>query len=207
NLAIHGGLTQLVTTEAEFAIHTARTAGDFAAIAHPRGACVTRQRLQRKARFVTLFVGLRLVVDDRLEGGALGGEFLHRLGTLHLAIDQGELRHLFTSVAEREVEGRQQRLGFLVGLGRRRDADVQPSHGVDLVVFDLGEDDLFLHADVVVAPAIEGPARYAAEVTHPRERDRDQAVEELVHPLAAQGDHASDRIAFADLETGDRLAG
>src|SRR5690606_16610528 len=86
------------------------------------------------------------------------------------------------------------------------DADVQPSHGVDLVVFDLGEDDLFLHADVVVAATVEGAARHAAEVADARERDRNQAIEELVHPFAAQGDHAADRVALADLEAGDRLA-
>src|SRR5690606_41058643 len=88
DLAVHGGLTQLVTTEAEFAIHTARTAGDLAAIAHPRRARVARQRLQRKTRLVALFVGLRLVVDDRLQGGTPGGELLHRAGALHLAVDQ-----------------------------------------------------------------------------------------------------------------------
>src|SRR5690606_21322640 len=82
-----------------------------------------------------------------------------------------------------------------------------PSHGVDLVVFDLGEDDLFLHADVVVPATVERAARHAAEVAHPGEGDRHQAIEELVHPPAAQGDHAPDGIALADLEARDRLAG
>ena len=68
-----------------------------------------------------------------------------------------------------------------------------PAQRVDLVVLDLGEDDLFLDADVVVAAAVEGAAGDAAEVAHARHRDGHQAVEELVHARAAQRHHAADR--------------
>src|SRR5690606_17387261 len=106
------------------------------------------------------------------------------------------------SVAERELERRKQRLRFLVVFRRRRDADVQAAHRVDLVVIDFGEDDLFLHPEVVVPTAIEGLARDAAKVAHPRQRDGDETIEELPHALATQGHHAADRIARTDLEAG-----
>src|SRR5690606_5193170 len=111
------------------------------------------------------------------------------------------------SVAEREVEGLEQRLGFLVGLGRGGDGDIHATDGVDGVEVDLGEDDLLLDAHVEVAPAIERTRRDAAEVAHAGQRNVDQAVQELVHPGAAQGHFAADRPAVADLEAGDRDAG
>src|SRR5688572_28631739 len=77
------------------------------------------------------------------------------------------------SVAERELELRQQRLALGVGRSAGRDRDVHPADLVDLVVLDLGEDDLLLDAHVVVAPAVEALAGNAAEVAHARQRDRD----------------------------------
>src|SRR4051794_28553769 len=53
--------------------------------------------------------------------------------------------------AERHAEGLEQRVGLGVGLGARRDRDVEASDRVDLVVVDLGEDDLLAQADGVVA--------------------------------------------------------
>src|SRR4029079_12805745 len=77
-----------------------------------------------------------------------------------------------TSVSERELEAGEQRLCFVVGLRGRRDADVQPTQRVDLVVVDFGENDLLFHTDVVVATAIECAARHATEVAHTRQRNR-----------------------------------
>lgn len=89
---------------------------------------------------VTFFVGLRLVVDDRLQFGALGGILVSQLGALDITIDEGEFSHVISPlVTEREAEGRQQRLGFVVSLGGGGDADVQPTQRVDLVVFDFGK--------------------------------------------------------------------
>src|ERR1700758_1806818 len=68
-----------------------------------------------------------------------------------------------TSVSERELEAGEQSLCFVVGLRSCRDADVQPTQCVDLVVIDFGENDLLFHTDVVVAPAVERTARHAAE--------------------------------------------
>src|SRR4029077_16422201 len=115
------------------------------------------------------------------------------------------LAMLVPSVLEREAERRQQRPCLVVGFRRGGDGDVHAPQRVDLVVVDLGEDDLLLEAEVVVAPAVEGPVRHAAEVADPRHRDVHQAIEELVHARAAQRHHAAHRVVGADLEVGDRL--
>src|SRR5690349_3632583 len=110
----------------------------------------------------------------------------------------------FPSVLEREAERGKQRARFVVGLGSGVDGDVHPADGIDLVVLDLRKDDLFLHAERVVAAAVEGAVRHAAEVADARDRDVHQAVEELVHASAAQRDHAAHRKVGAHLEVGDR---
>src|SRR5690606_19177169 len=103
-------------------------------------------------------------------------------------------------------ERRQQSLGFVVVLRGGRDADVQPTDRVDLVVLDFRENDLFLDADVVVAATVKRTTIDTAEVTHAGQRDSDEAVQEFVHANATQGHHATDGHVFADLETGDGLA-
>src|SRR3569623_713628 len=106
------------------------------------------------------------------------------------------------SVAEREAEGFQQRLGFFVGLGGGGNGDIYATHRVDRVEVDFREDDLFLDTEVVVATAIEGATGHTAEVAGTRQRDIDQAIQEFPHVGAAQGDLAADRPAGADLERG-----
>src|SRR6185295_11867565 len=75
------------------------------------------------------------------------------------------------SVLEREAERGEQRSRLVVGLRRGGDSDVHPPQNVDLVVVDLGEDDLFLEAQAVVAAAVEGAVRHAAEVADARHGD------------------------------------
>src|SRR5260221_464563 len=111
-----------------------------------------------------------------------------------------------SSVLEREAERGEQCARLVVGLRRGGDGDVHAAQGIDLVVIDLGEDDLFLEAEVVVAAAVERAVRHAAEVTDARHRDVHQAVEELVHARAAQRHHAAHREVGAHLEVGDRFA-
>src|SRR4026208_1422876 len=57
------------------------------------------------------------------------------------------------SVLEREAERREQRARLVVGSRRGGDGDVHSPQGVDLVVLDLGENDLLLEAEAVVAAA------------------------------------------------------
>jgi hypothetical protein len=58
-------------------------------------------------------------------------------------------------LAERELEGFQQRLAFGIVLGAGGDGDVHTAHGVDLFVLDFRKDDLLGDAEVVIALAIE----------------------------------------------------
>src|SRR4051812_22143527 len=108
---------------------------------------------------------------------------------------------------ERHAERLEQRERLGVRRRRRRDRDVEAAHLVDRVVIDLGEDDLLPDAHAVVPATVEGARIEAAEVAQPRNRDRDEAVDELVRALAAQRDRQTDGHALAQLERGDRLAG
>src|ERR1700712_3015587 len=110
------------------------------------------------------------------------------------------------SVPEREFKGGEQSFRFVVGLCGGRDADVHAAQRVNLVIFDLRENDLFLDTDIVVAATVERTAIHTTEVTHARQGHGDETIEEFVHAGTAQGDHRTDRITFADLETSDSFA-
>src|SRR4030095_2263782 len=103
-------------------------------------------------------------------------------------------------LAEREIEGIEQGLSLLVVLRRRGDRDVHAPELVDLVVLDLGEDDLFLDAQAEVATAVEAARVDAAEVPDAGDRDRDETIEELPHALAAQRHLRADGEVLANLE-------
>src|SRR5436190_12835677 len=94
-----------------------------------------------------------------------------------------------------------------VVLGCGRDRDVEAADRVDVVVVDLREDDLLADSEREAASSVEGTCAQAAEVANPRQRDRDQAVEELPHAGAAQRYAHADRHPLAQLETRDRLTG
>src|SRR5262245_1182928 len=113
---------------------------------------------------------------------------------------------ILASLPEREVECGQQRARLVVGLGGRANRDVHAPDIRRLVVVDLRENDVLLDADGVVAAAVEALRIEAAEVTHARQRDRDQPIEELVHASLSQRHLAADRLAVAQLVGGDRLA-
>src|SRR5215469_14202215 len=79
------------------------------------------------------------------------------------------------SVGERHVEAFEQGFGFGVRSRRRDDDDVHPANVANLVVIDLGEDELLFEAERVVAAAVEALARDAAEVAHARQGDVHEA--------------------------------
>src|SRR3954463_10562971 len=109
--------------------------------------------------------------------------------------------------AERETEGAQQGAALVVGGARGDDGDVHPADGVDLVVIDLREDQLLGDAERVVTPAVERPRVEPSEVADAGDGHAHEAVVELPHTVTAQGDLGADRVALAELETGDRLLG
>src|SRR5258708_306257 len=122
--------------------------------------------------------------------------------------DQAELRHLATPLAgaERHPKRLEQGPSLFVRLGAGHDRDLEAAEPVDLVVLDLREHELLLEAERVVAPAVEAPLRDPLEVADARERDRDELLEEVPHPRAAQRHLQADRHADAQPEVGDGLA-
>src|SRR5271166_1872554 len=108
---------------------------------------------------------------------------------------------------EREAELPQQRSPFVIGRGRGDDGDVHAPRPIDRVHVDLVENRLLGQPERVVPRAVELLGRQPPEVTDTRQRDRDQPVEELPHPVAAQRHPRTDRHALTQLELGDRLAG
>src|ERR1700716_659412 len=93
---------------------------------------------------------------------------------------------------ERHAEQLEQAPAFLVRPGGGDDRDFEAARFVNLVVIDLGEDELFAQAKGEVAPPVERTARYAAEVTRARQCGVHQSIEELPHALAAERDHHPD---------------
>src|SRR4051812_5804898 len=108
---------------------------------------------------------------------------------------------------EREAELAQQGATLVIRLGGGDDRDVEAANAVDLVLVDLVEDALLGDTEGVVAVAVELLVTETAEVADARERERQQPVEELPCPVAAQRDVGADRHPLAELELGDRLAG
>src|SRR3954469_9775098 len=144
------------------------------------------------------------VLPGLVLGGARLADALGKLG--HLLGVLGSLEVGVALAAEGHAERLKQRVGLGVGLRGRGDGDVEAAHRVDRVVVDLREDDLLPDAEVVVAAAVEGARREAAEVADPGDRDRHEAVEELVGALAAQRHGQADGHLLAHLELRDRLA-
>src|SRR6476661_3985225 len=108
---------------------------------------------------------------------------------------------------EREAELLEQRPTLVVVGGGGHDGDVHAARPVDPVLVDLVEHDLLGETEGVVATTVELLGREAAEVADTRERERQQAVQELPHPVAAQRGVRTDRHALAQLELRDGLAG
>src|SRR5579883_1988917 len=209
DLAAVGNLADLHPREAELAVDPARAPRDRAALAAARRARVARLRLQLRLRSRALLGGGLGIADQLLELGPLRRVSLHDLGATLLALDHARLRHRrtgFLLLPEGEVESLEQSSALTVVLRRRRNRDVHAPDLIDLVVLDLGEDDLLLDAQAVVAATVEGARRHAAEIADAGHRDVDQAVEELVHASSAQRHLAADREARPDLERGDCLA-
>src|SRR5512138_1642425 len=87
------------------------------------------------------------------------------LGRALLLHDERGLRHL--RLPEGHAQVGEERLRFLVCPGGGHHRDVHSAHLVDLVVHDLGKDDLLLEAHIVVASSVEALGRDALEVPHP----------------------------------------
>src|SRR5450631_3997375 len=83
------------------------------------------------------------------------------------------------SLPEREIERSEQRTRFFVRARRRAYGDVHAPNFGRLVVVDLGENNVFLHAERVITAAVETLGRKSAEIAHAWQRDVHQPVHEL----------------------------
>ena len=84
------------------------------------------------------------------------------------------------------MEGLEKRPALLVGLGSGDDGDVHATRAIDLVIVNLGEDQLLGHAHREVAMIVEGLWTDSAEVTNTRDGNGDEAIEELPHAVSAK---------------------
>src|SRR5437773_4754587 len=87
--------------------------------------------------------------------------------------------HLLRRSAERHPEAAQQRARLFVRPRRRADRDLHAAQPVDLVVLDLGEDELLLEPERVVATPVKALVRHALEVPDPRKRHGHELLEKV----------------------------
>ena len=106
---------------------------------------------------------------------------------------------------QEEYELCQQQFGVLVRFGGGDHVYVEAAYFFDKLVRDLGEDRLILDAERVIASAVEGFARHAAEVANARQCYRNESVEKFVRVLAAKRNFYSYRLSLAQLEVTDRF--
>ena len=66
---------------------------------------------------------------------------------------------------------------------------------------------MFGQTETIIAMAIESLATQATKVPHAGQRQRNQAIQKLVHPRATQGDFAADGDTFAESKTRHGLGG
>src|SRR6185437_112142 len=112
-----------------------------------------------------------------------------------------------SDLLERETEELEQRPALVVSLGGSHHRDVHAPRAIDPVLVDLVEHRLLGQAERVVAVAVQLLAVQAAEVADTRQRDGQQPVQELPHPVVTKGDLRADRHALTELELGDGLGG
>src|SRR3989441_7902727 len=185
----------------------------------PRGLPVSAQRLRRRTgeasrgSFCSLSRAASLASSVARESWITSSRAARRALNFSTVLRRFWSRSLTASLAmpgssvlERETERGEQRARLVVGLRRGGDRDVHPAQRVDLVVIDLRKDDLLLETEAVIAPAVKSAVRHAAEIADARHGNVHQAVEELVHPRAAQRHHAADGKAGSNFEVRDRPA-
>src|SRR5437868_8547761 len=184
----------------------------------PRGRPVSAQRLRRRTGEASRGSCCSLARASSLASSEARASWMISSSAARLALNFATVLRRFSFLSltaslamrfyllpEREAEGCEERPRLVVRLRRGVDGDIHAADGVDLVVVDLGEDDLLLDAERVVAAAVERPVRHATEIADARDGDIHQAIEELVHARAAQRHHAAHREVGADLEVGDRF--
>ena len=95
--------------------------------------------------------------------------------------------------------------GLVVVLRRGDEGDIHPLHPCELVGIQFRKHQLFGKSQAVVSPPVKRRAADAAKVPHPRQGQRRQTIEELIHPLLSKRHRKSDHLPFAKLKGRNRL--
>ena len=106
-----------------------------------------------------------------------------------------------------EAEKAQQFTCFIVSLRGGGHDNIEPAHLIDLVVADFREHDLFLETHCIVTATVEALGVQPTKIPDAGHCNGDQAVQKFIHAFTAQGNLATDRHAFTQLELRDRLLG
>src|SRR5262245_30656578 len=108
-------------------------------------------------------------------------------------------------LSKRHAQMTEQRPRLFVRLRCRHNANVHASRLLDYAGIDLGTGHPIAETDRVIASHVEGFRRNSAEVAHGGQRDVEEAVQELVPPVAAQRHRGADVHSPAKLESRGRL--
>src|SRR5207245_11644969 len=98
DFAAQGEVAQLVATQAELAIHAARTPGERAAVAQAHRRRIARQLLQLGASLFARLVGSARIVDDLADRRAFRLELLYGLAAFLVAEFDCVLGHIGVSL-------------------------------------------------------------------------------------------------------------
>src|SRR5689334_5890829 len=125
----------------------------------PRGRPVSAQRLRRRVGLAlrgsacSLRRAAKRSSSEVFEFSMIAVSASRRFSNFFTSFSRLYCRLITASLAmsapERKLEAREQRTRFGVGLRGRRDRNVHPPYRIDLVVLDLGKDDLFFDTHVV----------------------------------------------------------
>src|SRR6266511_908551 len=163
-------------------------ATDLAAVHQPDRTGILRQSRQRR------------VIALGFEFGAQSGVLLDHRGLLFVAFRPSLLSHKSFSFGKGHAHQFQQLARLSIGLRAGNDGHVHSLVSFYPVQFDLRKDRLVVQPERIIAPPVERAPRHSAKVADARQSGGNQAIEKLIHRVAAQGDLAADRLALAQLE-------
>ena len=87
-----------------------------------------------------------------------------------------------------------------VGVCGGYEYDIHTADLINLVILDLGEDELLLKAESVVTSAVEAVGVDTLEVTNSGESEAEELIHKLVHLLATESNLNADLHALTELE-------
>ena len=96
---------------------------------------------------------------------------------------------------------------LFIGLCGCDEVDVHSAGCVNLIVLNLGEYELLLQTEGLIASAVERVGVDASEIAYTGKCNVEKSVEELVHDIAAKCNLNADNLTLSELEVCNRLLG